>query len=177
MIPDVPHIHLHPNVWVSCCEIEWLPPLQNCFYNNLALDEQLMNFSIWRENNVIFLFLWNPQIFKSMTLSWALIHNGSYTYTYFFRILSTIKMEFGQILACCKTNTFLECWRLKTSSRPFYGFVKTTMYRDLAIFNSWHLPFSVVSYSPFQKNQPFEPWHNWLLSNWSRLLNWTEHET
>ena len=31
VIPDVPHIHLHPNVWVIARETERLPPLQNYF--------------------------------------------------------------------------------------------------------------------------------------------------
>ena len=76
-------------------------------------------------------------------------------------------MKFGQILVCCMTNIsnmFLaECWRLETSSRPFQ--------QDLAIFNGWHIPFLIVLYSPFQKNETLESWHIWLLSNWSRLLN------
>ena len=52
-----------------------------------------------------------------------------------------------------------------------------TIYQDLAIFNGLHLPFSVVSYSPFPKNEPVETWHNWLLSNCSWLLNWKEPGT
>ena len=56
-------------------------------------------------------------------------------YAYFFWILSPIKMKFGQMLVCCMTsisNMFLagnwklenECWRLETSSRLFYDFIK-----------------------------------------------------
>ena len=56
------------------------------------------------------------------------LHNESFTYAYFFWILSTIKMKFGQILVYCMTNIsniFLaQCWRLETSSRPFYDFIK-----------------------------------------------------
>ena len=69
------------------------------------------------------------------------------------------------------SNTFLaECWRLETSSRPFYDFIKVTIQQDLAIFNSWHMPFLIVLYSPFQK---MKYWNLdiWLLSNWGRLLN------
>ena len=66
------------------------------------------------------MFLWNP---KSVTSSNALLHNGSYAYAYSFWILSTIKIKFGQILVCCMANIskmFLtQCWRLRTSSRPF----------------------------------------------------------
>ena len=36
----------------------------------------------------------------------------------------------------------------------------------MAIFNSWHSPFLNVPYSPFQKNETLESWHNWLLNNW-----------
>ena len=79
---------------------------------------------------------------------------------YFFSILSTIKMIFGQILVCFMTNIssmfWAQCWRLETSSRPFYDFVKMTIYQDLAIFNSWYLPFLNVPYSPFQKNETLE---------------------
>ena len=32
-------------------------------------------------------------------------------------------------------------WRLETSSRPFYTFIKVPIQRDLVIFNNWHLPF------------------------------------
>ena len=56
------------------------------------------------------------------------VDNGSYTYVYFFWVLSTIKIKFGQKLVCCMTNIsnmFLaECLRLETSSRLFYDFNK-----------------------------------------------------
>ena len=58
----------------------------------------------------IYAFLWNPQISKSVTSSKALLHNGGYTYAYFFWILSTLKMKFGQILVCCvKQHTSSGC--------------------------------------------------------------------
>ena len=76
-------------------------------------------------------------------------------------------MKFGQILVCCMTNIsnmFLaECWRLETSSRLFYDFIKMTIQQDLVIFNGWHIPFLIVFYSPFQKNETLESWHIWLL--------------
>ena len=85
-------------------------------------------------------------------------------------------MKFGPILVCCMTNIsnmFLAgCWRLETSPRIFYDFIKMTIWRNLAIFNGCHLPFLIVPYSPFQKNETLESWHDWLLSYWSRLLNW-----
>ena len=90
-----------------------------------------------------------------MTSSQVLLHNESYTFAYFFWILSIIKMKFGQILACCLSkisNMFLgQCCRLGTSSRLFYYFIKMTIYWDLAIFNGRHLPFANVDYSTFQK--------------------------
>ena len=69
-------------------------------------------------------------------------------------------------------HVFVQCWRLETSSRSFYDFIKMTIKRDLVIFNSWLLPFLIVGYSHFQKNETLESWHSWLLSNLSRLLNW-----
>ena len=45
----------------------------------------------------------------------VIIHNGNYTYAYFFWILSTIKMKFGQILVWSMTNIsnmFLAQWKL-----------------------------------------------------------------
>ena len=66
-----------------------------------------------------------------------------------------IKMILGQILVCCRkniANMFLaQCWRLETSSRPFYDFIKMTIGQDLTIFNSLHLPFLIIPYSPVQK--------------------------
>ena len=66
--------------------------------------------------------------FKICDVIKALVHNESYTYAYFFLILSTIKMTFGQILVCCTaniSNMFLaRCWGLETSFRPFYDFIR-----------------------------------------------------
>ena len=49
------------------------------------------------------------------------------------------QVQFGQILVCCMTNIsnmFLaECWRLETSSRPFYDFIEMAIQQALAIFN------------------------------------------
>ena len=101
------------------------------------------------------------------------------TYACFFWILSPNKTKLGQTLMYCPTNIsnlFLaQCWRLETSSRPFYDFIKMTIGQDLAIFDSWHLPVLIVPYSP--KNETLESWHNWLLSNFSRLPNWKEPGT
>ena len=140
----------------------------------MFLIEEKIMFHFW--DIKIFVFLWNLlQISKFLTSSQVLLHNASYVYAYFFWILSPIKMKFGQILVCCMkniSNMFLaECWRLETSSRLFYDFIKMTIQQDLAIFNGWHIPFLIVFYSPFQQNETLESRHIWLLSNWGRLLN------
>ena len=74
-----------------------------------------------------------------------------------FLILSPIKMKFGQILVSCMTkisDMFLaECWRLETSFRLFYDFIKMTIQQDLVILNGCHILFSIVLYSPFQKSE------------------------
>ena len=84
-------------------------------------------------------------------------------------------MKFAQILVCCMTNIanmFLaESWRLETSTRLFYDFIKITIQQDLAIFNGLHAPFLIFLYSPLQKKETLESWYIWLLGNWDRLLN------
>ena len=85
----------------------------------------------------------------------------------FFWTLSPIKIKFGQILVCCMTNIsnmFLaECWRLETSSRLFYDFIKMSIQQDLAIFNGWHIPFLIVLYSSFQK---MKHWNLGIFGDW-----------
>ena len=108
-------------------------------------------------NIKISVFFWNLPISKFVTSSQVLLHNASYTYVYFFWILSPVKIKFGQIVVCFMkniSNMFLaECWRLETSSRLFFDFIKMTIQQDLAIFNGWHLPFLIVLYSHFRKNE------------------------
>ena len=69
-------------------------------------------------------------------------------------------MKFGEILVCCITNIFnmflAECWKLETSSRSFYDFIKMTIQKELAIFNGWHIPLLIVLYSPFQISEKLE---------------------
>ena len=126
-----------------------------------------------------------PADSKIRDVTIRLLDNVSYTYAYFFWILSPINMKFGQILVCCMTNIpnmFLaECWRLETSSSLFYDFIEMTIQQDLVIFNACHILFSIALYSPFlfsialyspfQKNETLGSWHIWLLSNRGRLLN------
>ena len=91
--------------------------------------------------------------------------------------------EIWSIRVCCMiniSNMFLaQCWRMETSSRPFYDFNKMTIWRDLSIFSNW-LIFTIFNSPLFKlskkikkekKNETLEVWHNWLLSNLSRLLN------
>ena len=51
-----------------------------------------------------------------------------YTFAYFFWILYTIEMKFGQILVCCMkniSNKFLaQFWNVKARSKRFYDFIK-----------------------------------------------------
>ena len=61
-------------------------------------------------------------------------------------------------------------WKL--FSCRFMVLLKWQYSKDLAIFNNLHLLFLIVRYSSFQINETLESWHNWLLSNWSRLLTW-----
>ena len=79
------------------------------------------------------------------------------------------------MFVCCMTNIsnmFLaECWRLETSCRLFYDFIKTTIQQDLASLNGLHIPFLIVLYSPFQINETLKSWHIWLLSYSGGLLN------
>ena len=104
-----------------------------------------------------------------------LLHNGSYTFAYFFWILSNIKMKFGEILVYLIINMsnlcLGQCWRLKTSSRSCYSFNEMTIWRDLTIFSSLYYPFLIFLYLNFQKIETLETLNNWLLSNWSRLLH------
>ena len=124
----------------------------------------------------IFGFLWDQQ-FKTCDVNIGIaiyIYNGYYTYAHFFRILSTIKIWSNAIVLYDKLShtSLAQCSRLESSSWPFDDFIQMKIKQDLAIFNNSHLPFLIVPYSPFQKNETQKSWHNWLLSNWSRLLNW-----
>ena len=93
-------------------------------------------YSPWSLINDFFIGRKNVSISRS--LCFCEIHNykicdvtWSYTFTYFFWILSTIKMKLGQILVYLIaniSNMFLtQYWRLETSSRSFYGFNEMTI--------------------------------------------------
>ena len=74
-------------------------------------------------------------------------------------------MKFGQILMYITRNISNTVFWL------FYDFSKMAIQRDLSVFSSWYLSLLILPYSPFQKTETLETWRNWLLSNWSRLLN------
>ena len=58
---------------------------------------------------------------------------------------------------CCMTNISNMFWLnavdWKLVPGPFYDFIKMTILRDLAIFNSSQLRFLIVPYSPLQKKK------------------------
>ena len=64
------------------------------------------------------------------------------------------------MLVCYMTNIsnifMAECWRLETSCRHLFDFIKMTIQQDLAIFNGCHLQFLTLPDSPFQKNATLE---------------------
>ena len=68
---------------------------------------------------------------------------------------------FCQILVGC-LQTFLTCFWLNTGDWKLVP-CPFVIYLNNIIMRSGH-------FSPFQKNEMPESWHNWLLSNWSRLL-------
>ena len=145
-----------------------------------------MNFFIWRKNvsyliYLIFFVFVKLQFSKSVTSLQSLLHNGSYVLACFFS-----NPKYYQNKICSNTsvlitnisNMFLDqCWRLETSSRAFHDFSYMTIHQDLSTLSIWYLPFLILPYSPFQKHETLETWHNWLLSNWSRLLNWKKPGT
>ena len=120
-----------------------------------------MNFFIWRNNNVSFSRYLDFRVFVKSTdfkirdVIISIATKWKLHLCLFLWILSPTKMKLGQTLVCCPRNIskiFLpQCWRLETSSRPFYYIIKTAVGQDLTIFNSGHLPFFIVPYSLFQK--------------------------
>ena len=93
-----------------------------------------MIFFIWKKEKC---FVLEISRFLCLCETQIMLHNASYTFAYFFSIVRTIKMKFGQLLVVCMTNIFsmflVECWSLETSSRVFYDFIKMTIQQDLAI--------------------------------------------
>ena len=108
------------------------------------------------------------------------MHNGSYTFVYFFWILSTIKMKFGYILVYLIANiSNMFCLHagngklvpdlFRVLRKWQHSKICQVLGVDVEHFHS-HL-------FTLSKKETLEPWPNLLLSNWSRLLNWKWPET
>ena len=143
-----------------------------------------MNFFIWRKNNVSFSIyldlcvLEKSTNFKICDVIIGIATKWKLRLCLFLLNPMCYQNEIWSILVCCLTNIsnmfLVRCKRLESSSRLFYDFTKMPIKRDLAILNSGHLPSLISPYSPFQKSETLESWHNWLLSNLRKLLNWKE---
>ena len=103
------------------------------FCNKVALDVWLINCFIWRKN-VSFLRYLDFCVFAKSTdfkICDVIIGIPTYIRKLRLRLLSTIEMNFCQMLVCCManiSNVFLpQCWRLETTSRYFYYFIKMTI--------------------------------------------------
>ena len=69
-------------------------------------------------------------------------------------------------------------WRLESSSKLFYDFSKTTEQQNLFIFSTWYYIDSSIIFSTWyrlntlsQSRGKLWAFDNWLLSNWSKLVN------
>ena len=129
-----------------------------------------MNFFIWRNNNVSFLRYLDFCVFVKSTdfkIRGIIISIATKWKLHLCLFLLNPKSYKNEtwsntsVLLRNISKIFLpQCWRLETSSRPFYYIIKTAVGQDLTIFNSGHLPFFIVPYSLFQKNETLESWHN-----------------
>ena len=94
------------------------------FCQKVALDAQLMNFSIWRRNvsfsRYLVLVFVKSEIHKFQNLGRHHRHCYIMAVTLlliFIWILSTIKMNFGQIIVCCMINiSNMFCSMLETGN-------------------------------------------------------------
>ena len=75
-----------------------------------------------------------------------------------------------RIIKTASTQVPFKWWKKPLPSVKFS--IRSTPCRSLENRDSWHSPFWSISYSPFQKSETMKSWHNWLMSNWSKLLNW-----
>ena len=97
----------------------------------------ISTFLIWRKKSILFWRYLNfcafvkSTDFKICDIITGITSTGISISAYLFWVLSTLKKKLGQILVCCETkisNMFLaQDWRLKTSSRLFYDFIKMTI--------------------------------------------------
>ena len=102
---------------------------------------------------------------KPVTSSKALLYSGSYIYGYFFWILSTIKMKFGQILVCCMANISNNVFGSMLDNF-FHIFCRLTFRISQLLFNNgFHLYFMTYKHTA---NGVFEFSPSWNLS-WSKV--------
>ena len=59
------------------------------------------------------------------------------------------------------------CWRLETSFKLFYDFIKMKIQQDQVILNSWHIPFLIVLSSHFQKKM--KHWNFYIFGYWVQV--------
>ena len=106
----------------------------------------------WGRNRI---FLRNKKILN-LCLKWDILR--SYHFVAEVTLLvSSIFLFFYQMIAVQKICEKCFLFHLKSSFH----------FRDIpAIFNGWYVPFLIVLYSPFQKNdnETLKSWYNWLLS-------------
>ena len=88
---------------------------------------------IWRKNVSLLEYLdfcvfVKSTNFKICDVIIGIVYNGSYTYAYFFWVLSIINIIFRQTLVCYVTNIssifWAECWRWKLVSGCFMVLLK-----------------------------------------------------
>ena len=81
-------------------------------------------------------------------------------------------MKFGQILVCCMTNISNMLWLNPGDWKLVPGLFMILLKWQYSKICPFLIVDVFVPYSLFQKNEALESWHDWLLSNWSSLLNW-----
>lgn len=111
----------------------------------------------------------NHQTSKSVTLSWTLMHSRSYSFSCFFKVLSSIKIKPGQ--------KYYHIWQ----TLLFWGYCNTLLNTmkntiiliqcNLFIFTKWRLVFASFG-ANIQQNQNLQSHHDWFLTNYSRLVDW-----
>ena len=117
-------------IWSNPTKPQRLPPLQNYFLPWCSLwcviNEYFYLKRKWCFDLKISRFFWFCVIHRSQNL-WR-HHRHCFTMEVTLT-LTNIKLKFGQILVCCMTNIssmlLVQSWRLETSSRAFYEFIKT----------------------------------------------------
>ena len=120
-----------------------------------------------------FLCFWEIRKFQNLWCHHRHYYILEVALAYFFWILSNISMKFGQILAYLKTNIsnmFLAQsadWKLVQGSFMVLMKWQYKKISQILAVDIYHLHFSIKHWKR----------HNWLSSNWSRLLNCKGPET